>query len=91
MLGLLLYEFASTEGRLRIDKFIRAEGRATLLALVTVSALRTTTRPGSGDISVCKEGLCLLVIILFAYLFNELALILKLAEIVCRILMVSLR
>ena len=91
VLGLLLHEFAAAEGRFRIDELVRAECSTTLLTLVTVCSFRTASRACSGDVTVCKEGLCLLVIILLADLLNELSLIIKLAEILCRILVMSLR
>ena len=75
MLGLLLHKLAAAESRLRIDQFIRAEGSAALLALVAVCSLRTAARAGTCNISVSKEGLGLLVIILLAHLLDELALI----------------
>ena len=80
MLGLLLDEFTAAESRFRVDKFIRTESSAALLTLVTVCALCTTTWTCTGDVTICKEGLCLLVIVLFTCLLDELALIIKLLE-----------
>ena len=90
VLGLLLHKLAAAEGRLRIDEFVRAECGAALLALVTVCSLCTAARTCSGDLTVCKEGLCLLVIVLLAHLLDELTFIIELAEILCRILVMSL-
>ena len=91
VLGLLLHELAAAEGRLRVDEFVRTEGGATLLALVAVSAFSAASRTCTGDVAVCKEGLGLLVVVLLAHLLDELALIIELAEIVCRILVMGLR
>ena len=72
MLGLLLDKLAAAERRLRIDKLIRTESSATFLALVAISTLRATSWTCTGDITVGKECLCLLIIILLADLLNEL-------------------
>ena len=90
MLGLLLYEFSAAESRLRVDEFIRAEGGTALLALVSICTFSAATWTCSCNISVCKECLCFLVIVLLTHLLNELALIIQLAEILRCILVMSL-
>ena len=86
MLGLLLHKLTAAESRLRIDEFIGTESRSTFLALVAVSSICATTRACSGDISVCKESLGLLVVILFAHLLDELAFVIKFLEEARRVL-----
>ena len=90
MLGLLLHKLPSAECRLRIDQFIWAEGCSTLLTLVAIRTLRAATWACTGDITVSKESLGLLVIVLLAHLLDELALIIKLPEESRCILMVRL-
>ena len=90
MLGLLLHELAATERRLRVDKFIRTESSTALLALVTICTLCTATWTCSCNIAVCKKGLCLLIIVLFAHLLDELAFVIKFLEEIGRILMMGL-
>ena len=90
MLCLLLHKFAATESRLRIDEFIRAECSTALLALVAISTLCTAAWACTGDVTVSKECLAFLVIVLLAHLLDELALIIKLTEIICSILVMSL-
>ena len=91
MLGLLLHEFAATESRLRVDKFIRAECSATFLALVTICTVSTAAWTCTCDVTVSKECLAFLVIVLLADLLDELALIVELAEIVRSVLVMGLR
>ena len=90
MLGLLLYELAAAESRLRIDELIRAESCAALLALGAVCTLSAALRACTCDVTVREECLCLLFIILLAHLLEELSLIIKLAEIVLSVLVISL-
>ena len=91
MLGLLLHELAAAESRLRVDKFIRTECSTTFLALVTIGSVSTAAWTCTCNVTVCKEGLGLLIIVLLAHLLNELALLIKLAEESRSILVMSLR
>ena len=90
MLCLLLHKLATTESRLRIYEFVRAECSTALLALVAICTLCTAAWAGTGNVTVCKEGLGLLIIVLLAHLLDELSLIVKLAEIISRILVMGL-
>jgi hypothetical protein len=60
-----------------IDQFIRTQSASTLLALVTISSLCTAFGAGTHYISVRKETLGLLIIILFTLPLHKLALIIE--------------
>ena len=80
MPGRLLHQRASAQGRLRIDQFVRTEGRSAFLALVPVGTLRAASRTGSRDVTVGKESPGLLVEVLLALLLDELPFIVEFAE-----------
>ena len=80
MLGLHLLRLASAQCRLRIDKFLRAEGTSALLALVTISVRIAALRTSTCNITVCKESLGLGVEILLSLLGDELVIVIKLTE-----------
>ena len=90
MLCLLLHKFASAESRLRVNEFVRTECRTALLALVSIGSFGTAARAGSCDVTVCEEGLGLLIVVLLAHLLDELALFIELPEEIRSILMMGL-
>ena len=63
-----------------ILQFHRAEVAATLLTLVAISIRIATVRTFAHDITVGKELMSLLVIVLLALLFNELTIVIEFAE-----------
>ena len=78
--GLLLHRLGSAELGLRVDELLRAESASAFLALVTICTFRTALGAGADNVAVCKEGLCLRVIVLLALPGYELALVVELAE-----------
>ena len=73
-----------------VDKLVWRKGSATLLALVAVSALSTTTRASTHDVTVGKELTSNLIAILLLNNLLKLAVIVKLTEEIRSELMMSL-
>ena len=80
--------FCSADGASGIDEFSGREGSATFLALITVGTFRVAVRAFAGDVSVGEEGLCLFVIVLFAFFLDELTFVVAFSEEVRRSLSV---
>ena len=70
----------TTDGAARVDKFVGREVFAAFLALVTVCLRVVTMGTFTRNVSVGKEGLSLRIVILLAFLFDELAFIVERAE-----------
>ena len=63
-----------------IDQLVGREGRTALFALIAVGTVVAALGAGSDDVAVGQEGLGLLVVILHRGLFDELAIVIELAE-----------
>ena len=90
MLGLLLDRLGSAQLGFRIDQFLRAQRASAFLALVAVGSRIAALRAGADDIAVGQEGLRLRIVILLAFLGDELVVIIELAEELRGILVVDL-
>ena len=78
--GLALDGHRTRHGAVGVDQLVGRKGRSALLALVAVGAVVAALGAGAHDVTVGKERLRLLVVILHRGLLDELALIVKLAE-----------
>ena len=67
-------------GAMRVDQLVGREGRPAFLALVAVGTLVPAFGTSTDDITVGKERLRLLVVILHGGLFDEFPLVVKFAE-----------
>ena len=73
-----------------VDEFLGRKRSAAFLALVAISLRSMATRTLSADVAVGQEVAGLLVVELFAHLFNELAIVIEFAEEVAGKLVVRL-
>ena len=89
--GLFLYRLCAAQFGMWVDELFRAEGGSAFLALVAVGILVAAFGTGAHYVTVGEEGLRLRIVVLFAFLRDELALIVKLAEELRCILLVNLR
>ena len=80
VLRLLLDQGTAAKCGVGIDQFVRRQGTAAFLALVSVGFLIAAFRACPYDIAVGEESLCFLVVILFAFLFYEFAFIIQFPE-----------
>ena len=76
----LLHKWRPAKGRFRVYEFVRAERRTTFFALVAVCSFRSTARTGAYNVAVSKKGFGLLVVVLLAFFYDELAVVVELAE-----------
>ena len=65
---------------MRVDEFVGGECASAFLALVSIGFLVPAFRTGADNVSVGKERLCLLIVILLALFLYELAFIIELSE-----------
>ena len=80
VLGLAHHGFGSADGGVRVDEFHRREIAAALLALVAVGVGVAAVGALAHDVSVGKELVGFLVVILFRFLLDEFAIVVKFAE-----------
>ena len=89
--GLFLYRLRTAQFGMRVDELFRAEGGSAFFALVAVGILIAAFGAGAHYITVGEEGLRLRVVVLFAFLRDELAIIVEFTEKLRGILLVNLR
>ena len=80
VLRLFHHRHRAAHGALGVDEFLGRKSRAAFLALVAVGALCVAVGAFACDVAVGEEGLCLLVVVLLAFLLHKLALVVELAE-----------
>ena len=80
MFGLPFYGHRTRHGAVRLHQFVGRKRRTALLALVAIGAFVAALGARADDIAVGKERLRLLVVILHRGPFDELALVVELAE-----------
>ena len=78
--GFAHYGLAAADGAFRINQVGRAEACTALFALVAVSAFCVAVRAFAGDVTVGKESLGFLIVVLHAGLFNEFAFVVQFTE-----------
>lgn len=72
--------FGTTHSTFRVNQFGRRKSRTTLFALVAIGTLSVAMRTFARDIAVGQEGVCFLVVVLFAFFFQEFAFFVELTE-----------
>ena len=80
VLRLAHHGLAAADGAFRINQVCRAEAGAALLALVTVGTFGMAVGALAGDVTVGKERLGFLVVVLHTGLFDEFFLVIQFAE-----------
>ena len=80
VLGFLHDGLASADSTFWIDQFGRRKCTSTFLALVTVSTLCVAARTFTGNITVGKECMSFLIVILHGSLFDKFSFVIQFTE-----------